>query len=424
MPPRKRPHHRPGAPQEPAETRRSAPGAAVSSRSPRLGPGLHYLAHTQPGLEGVAWSEIAARVPGARERGWRVIPGRNGMTIFSAADPGALGALRTTEDLFALVGYRSALSSGRAGLEQARAVARSAPHIAQALAARVRLRPGSRTGRRLGFRVLARVTGRHDFRRIDLQRAVERGMAERADHSWRLAGDESEVELWTTLLNDELLLALRLSDASMRHRDYKEGHRPASLRPAVAAAMAWLSAPADDDVVLDPMCGAGTLLIERAHLGRYRMLLGGDSDPQALAAARLNVGPRYKPIELRLWDAAAMPLEDSSVDKLITNLPWGMKSGSHGDNRRLYPRLMEEFNRVLRPGGTMVLLSAEGALMRELVANRRLSLSRVLTVTLLGAPAAVYVCLKPQGANVAALENSRTAPGSTRLIARSFVRGD
>jgi tRNA (guanine6-N2)-methyltransferase len=144
--------------------------------------------------------------------------------------------------------------------------------------------------------------------------------------------------------------------------------------------------------VLDPMCGAGTILIERAHLGRYRMLLGGDSDRQILEAARENIGPRYKPIELREWDAAALPIDDASVARIITNLPWGRKSGSHEENRRLYPRLLSEFRRVLDPQGLMVLMTSETRLMRELMQEYELRPTTILTVTILGAPASIYVC--------------------------------
>ena len=173
------------------------------------------------------------------------------------------------------------------------------------------------------------MVGEREFRRVDLQHAVERGVLERGDHTWRLVDDNADVEIWATMFPDDILLAIRLSDERMRHRDYKVAHMPGSLRPAVAAALGWLSQPADDDVVLDPLCGAGTVLIERAQIGRYKLLMGSDHDSEALAAARTNVGPRYKPLELHPWDAVAIPLPDASVNKVITNLPWGIRHGSH-----------------------------------------------------------------------------------------------
>jgi tRNA (guanine6-N2)-methyltransferase len=314
------------------------------------------------------------------------------MLFFSAPRPDALRKLRTAEDLFAIVAYRRGLGLERAELDKICIAACEAQHVDAALDTRVRLLPGSRTGRRLSFRVVARLAGDHEFRRIDFQRAVERGITERGDRRWHLAEGEAEVEFWATMLDDEFFLAIRLSDERMRHREYKAVHRVASLRPTVAAAMGWLAEPRDDDIVVDPLCGVGTVLIERAQLGRYRLLLGGDFESEALDAARVNIGPRYKPIGLFPWDAAALPLRDASVTKIITNMPWGIRSGSHAGNFRLYPRLLAEFARVLRPGGLMVLLTAETHLMRELIARDRLKVARVFNVTILGAPAAIYVC--------------------------------
>ena len=365
--------------------------ARARGESLRAGRGI-YIVHTQPGFEAVAWSEIASRVDGARRIGTRSVPDRAGMLVFEAPRPDRLGALRTAEDLFSIVAYRRGLDADKSALDRVASTVRGTTHLDDALAVRARVTPGSRAGHRLRFKVVARMSGEHEFRRLDFKRAIETAILERGDHAWRLDETAAEVELWATMLHDELIVALRLSDDRMRQRDYKVAHVPGSLRPSVAAALALLSEPKPDDVFLDPMCGVGTVLIERAHLGRYAMLLGGDSDPETLAGARENIGPRYKPIELRLWDAAALPLEDASVDKIATNLPWGIKHGSHGENRRLYPRLLAEFNRVLRPGGTMVLLSGETRLMRELWNDRIFRPSQMLHVSVLGAPAAVYLC--------------------------------
>ncbi|HSU91273.1 MAG TPA: methyltransferase domain-containing protein [Sporolactobacillaceae bacterium] len=358
----------------------------------RFGPNL-YIAHTQPGFEAIAADEIAARVAGAREITRRGVPDRAGMTIFFAPNAQKLTALRTVEDLFGLAGYRAGLPPEIQSLEKIRASAREAPLVDAALQARVKVSLGARAGRRLKFRVIARMAGEHEFRRVDFQRAVERGIVERTDHTWRLEeGEEAEVEFWATMIDSEFFLTVRLSDDRMRHREYKAAHRPASLRASSAAALAWLSEPHDDDVVLDPFCGAGTILIERAHLGKYAMLLGSDRDQAALAAARTNVGARYKPIQLENWDAAAIPLGDASVGKIVTNLPWGIRYGSHGENRKLYPEWFREFARVLKSGGTMVLLTAEWRLMRDLERSRKLSPpSKVIRVSLLGTPASVYV---------------------------------
>jgi len=359
----------------------------------RFGPNL-YIAHTQPGFEGIAADEIATRIRGAREITRRVVPDRAGMTIFFAPAAEKLNVLRTAEDLFGLAGYRAGIGPESKELDKIRGAAREAPLVEPALAARVKVSPGTRAGRRLKFRVIARMAGEHEFRRVDFQRAVERGILERGDHTWRLEEDDADVEFWATMIDAEFFLTVRLSDDSMRHREYKTAHRPASLRASGAAALAWLSEPREDDLVLDPFCGAGTILVERAHLGRYARLLGSDRDAAALAAARVNVGARYKPIQLENWDAGALPLGDASIDKIITNLPWGLRYGTHGENRKLYPLWFREFARVLKSGGMMVMLTSEWRLMRELERTRRIAPSKIIRVSVLGKPAAIYVCRK------------------------------
>jgi tRNA (guanine6-N2)-methyltransferase len=365
----------------------------VAAAAPlRLAPDT-YIAHTQPGLEGVVWDEISARsgVDGARELGRRVIPDRAGMCVFRARQTEPLRHLRTAEDLFYLVGYKRGLAGDSDAREHIRAMAREAPFVDRALDTMVNVRPGSRSGRRLRFRVVARMAGEHDFRRIDFKRAVEQGIAERGDHSWRLTEGDADVEIWATMLANDAMLALRLSDERMRHREYKVAHAPGSLRPSVAAAMAWLSRPADEDIVLDPMCGTGTILIERALIGRYAKLIGSDRDAAMLEAARENIGPRYKPIELHPWDAAAIPLPDGSVSRVITNLPWGIRHGSHEENRRLYPRLLVEFQRLVRKDGAIVILTGETRLMNNVSARAGFRPEKILRVSILGARAAIYV---------------------------------
>ncbi len=380
----------------------------------KFGPHI-YLAQTQPGFEPVAWNEIAARCDrdAPAELARRYVPDRVGMTIFSTPRIAPLKLVRTAEDFFAVVAYRrfpvspldpalkyvpktaiehdADARTANKTLDRVRTAGRDARFIEEALAAHVSLVPGSRAGKRLDYRVIARMVGEHPFRRVDLQRAVERGIGDRDDHSWQLGGEDANVEFWATMFPGEFILTLRLSDERLRHRDYKVAHLAGSLRPSVAAALAWLSEPSPDDIVLDPTCGAGTVLIERAHLGRYRQLIGGDTNPAFLAAARENIGPRYKPIELHSWDATAIALAAGSVSKIITNLPWGMRHGSHAENRRLYPHLIEEFQRVIRPGGLIVMLTAETRLMADLMSRGALRPQKILRVSILGAPAAIYV---------------------------------
>ena len=224
------------------------------------------------------------------------------------------------------------------------------------------------------------MAGEHEYRRVDFQRAVRaRNSGAEIYRAWRLEEEDADVVLKATMIDTEFFLTVRLSDDRMRHREYKNG---ASARPHCARRVRRRSdgcrSRARTTWVRDPFCGAGTVLIERAHLGRYAMLLGSDRDAAALAAARTNVGSRYKPIQLENWDAGALPLGDSSVNKIVTNLPWGLRYGSHGENRKLYPlwfKGVRPRTQKRRPDGAA---HVEWRLMRELERARKIAPSKII----------------------------------------------
>jgi 23S rRNA G2445 N2-methylase RlmL len=348
-----------------------------------------YLLHCVPGLEWVVEDEMRRR--GLRARVAKTFSGLDERTsllvVDSQAAPSELLRLRTVEDVFVLAAFLPKLAPERRELETIRHGVASDPRLEAAAAAVQRTRPARG---RPSWRVVSRMSGRHEFRRADSQRVVEEGLAKRLK-GWRMVADNAQVEFWSHLLSNAFLLGARISDARMRHRTYLDASRRASLKPTLAAAMALLSQPRGDDVFLDPMCGSGTLLIERAEAGRYAQLLGGDLDAAAVAATQENIGSRYKPIEIAQWDATRLPLSDGLVSALACNLPFGKQVGTAEGNRTLYPALLSEFMRVVRPGGRIVLLSSDSRLLQGSVAKEKgIVIRRVFPVIVRGVTARIF----------------------------------
>jgi len=167
-------------------------------------------------------------------------------------------------------------------------------------------------------------------------------------------------------------LLVRLSPRPLATRPWRVCNREGALNGAVACAMAQLTAPAPDDRFLNIACGSGSLLVERLLLGPARRAIGCDIDPAALDCARANLAAAglTQRCELHPWDAARLPLHDSSVDAICADLPFGHMVGSHAENLSLYPALLAEAARVARPGAHCVLLSHEVRLMEGLLAGR------------------------------------------------------
>ncbi len=328
---------------------------------------LTYYAQTMPGVEEIAWLEIRARCQNASFGENLFAKDQNGIIVFNY--PGEIDTilkLRTTEDVFLQAINKPGMSRGRMDLSLITRLVANGEAFGRA--ANVFLRWAQFSGPPT-YRVISRKYGQHQYRRKDLESAVLHGLRSRYPR-WKPVADGGQVEVWANLLGSRLLVGLRLSDRSMRHRYTKRVELPASLRPSMAAAMVRLTDPQPDDIFLDPMCGSGTILLERIHAGPYEKILGGDINEKHIEATLQNLPGRRKGrksdrIVVRHWDARKLPLSDGGVNKVTTNLPFGKQVGAKPELEVLYGALFAELARVVTPDGRIVLLSSEYELIKQ-----------------------------------------------------------
>jgi tRNA (guanine6-N2)-methyltransferase len=151
-------------------------------------------------------------------------------------------------------------------------------------------------------------------------------------------------------------------------------------------------------VVLDPMCGAGTILAEVLELARTEGIRlanvwGGDLESAALRATGPNLR-RLGHVLLARWDARSLPLPDRSVDRIVCNPPFGKQLSRPEDIGPLYHRFLRECDRVLRPGGRSVLLVSDQTALRDAAAAVNWDYERQVRVRILGQPAFLSVWTK------------------------------
>jgi tRNA G10 N-methylase Trm11 len=162
--------------------------------------------------------------------------------------------------------------------------------------------------------------------------------------------------------------------------------------------MVRLAEPRRGMTLLDPMCGAGTILAEAIEYARPRKLglkvWGGDQEANALRCAEINLR-HVGPVRLERWDATDLPLEAASVDLVVSNPPFGKQLSRPEEVGPLYRKLIPEQDRVLKPGGRAVLLVSEYDPLRDAARAARWKLLRQLGVRILGQPAVLSVWRKP-----------------------------
>lgn len=338
-----------------------------------------YYAQTMPGAEEIAWLEIRNRLKSASFREYVFAKEQNGIVLFDyAGSPDELLHLRSTEDVFLEAISKQKITRGRQDLNQISTLIHKSESFGRAANNLLRYRKFSQPPT---YRVISRKYGQHQYRRKDFEIAVLRGIEARYPR-WTPVADNAQIEVWANLLGSRLLIGFRLSDRTMRHRHKKRVELPASLRPSMAAALVLLTEPDADDIFLDPMCGSGTILLERLYAGPSQMILGGDILPDRVTASRQNMpkprkGRKKRDISIRQWDARQLPLDDASIDKVATNLPFGKQIGTRQELDSLYSAVFAELERVVRPKGRIVLLSSEFDLVKNCI--RRLPQLRIIT---------------------------------------------
>ncbi|GGT84352.1 TRM11 family SAM-dependent methyltransferase [Actinomadura citrea] len=210
-----------------------------------------------------------------------------------------------------------------------------------------------------GIEVSASFLGRRTFTRYDAEDVVGTALAERLGvpyHS-RRTGAAPPPGYWgwrLTLDGAHATLMLRVGDRPLHRRAYKQRSIRGTLHPPLAAAMAVLAGIRPDHTVLDPCCGAGTLLIEAALARPGARLYGFDLSPDAVATARANAAA--VPVRVDRGDAGRLPIPDASVDRVLCNPPWGAQVHPRGLLADSPFRWWTELRRVLAPDGRALLL--------------------------------------------------------------------
>ncbi|HET6988447.1 MAG TPA: methyltransferase domain-containing protein [Kribbella sp.] len=169
---------------------------------------------------------------------------------------------------------------------------------------------------------------------------------------------------------------------------------PWSTTPLVAEVLVRLAKLRPGQRIIDPFCGTGTILLAVRRREPTSRVLGTDHDPRVIAIATRNSGGS---IDLANAKAEAIPIPAGSVDRIITNLPFGKQVGSHHANRVLYPAVLSEIARVLSADGRVVLLTEDKRLLRQAIEQQKtLKLVRHRLLKYNGATPTAYVLTRPR----------------------------
>ncbi|XP_056148082.1 THUMP domain-containing protein 2 [Lampris incognitus] len=172
---------------------------------------------------------------------------------------------------------------------------------------------------------------------------------------WKSDLKNPQLEVNLNLSDDHCILGIPLTRSPLSNRRYM---KHTGVRSTVAWAMTSLAHIQPGYRVVDPMCGVGTILIEAAQEHQGAHFLGVDIDDRQLQKANENILFADLQDRIQVMQASAMelPLPNASVDAVVCDLPFGRKFGTKTDMAATLLLLVAEMERILRVGGTLVIL--------------------------------------------------------------------
>lgn len=140
-----------------------------------------------------------------------------------------------------------------------------------------------------------------------------------------------------------------------RKAQFRPFFSPISLHPKLARALVNISAVKKGDILLDPFCGTGGILIEAGILGIP--VVGSDIEQKMVEGCEKTLNFYHiKNYRLFHCDIGEIKQHISKVDAVVTDFPYGRATTTKGEDiMRLYERAFEHIASVLKKNGRAVI---------------------------------------------------------------------
>lgn len=130
---------------------------------------------------------------------------------------------------------------------------------------------------------------------------------------------------------------------------------PISLHPRVARGLVNISCVKKDELLLDPFCGTGGILLEAGLMGVR--VAGSDIEKKMVKGCKQTLEAYgIKNFDLFCTDIGCIDQYIDSVGAVVTDLPYGKSTTTKGEDiNSLYDRAFESIKKVLKTGKRAVI---------------------------------------------------------------------
>ena len=166
---------------------------------------------------------------------------------------------------------------------------------------------------------------------------------------------QAEAEFWLLARSEGVSYCLYRLTSVKKHCAKGE------LRPELATLLCECSDPKDDDIMLDPFAGSGSIPFARSRLqASFHGIFASEINAELVEAIKRKArkipnGKMQRSFFVRQQDFLANTFQPDYFSAIVTDPPWGIYEPIPHD---FYPSVLTEFARLLKPNGRLVMLTA------------------------------------------------------------------
>ena len=166
---------------------------------------------------------------------------------------------------------------------------------------------------------------------------------------------QAEAEFWLLARSEGVSYCLYRLTSVKKHCAKGE------LRPELATLLCEYSDPKDNDIMLDPFAGSGSIPFARSRLkASFHGIFASEINAELVEAIKRKArkipnGKMQRSFFVRQQDFLANTFQPDYFSAIVTDPPWGIYEPIPHD---FYPSVLKEFARILKPNGRLVMLTA------------------------------------------------------------------
>ena len=186
--------------------------------------------------------------------------------------------------------------------------------------------------------------------------------------SLTFTSEESDIETFRNLYSPSHIKDTNGKELSLSKRTWRKEYVPAGIDPSLAYIMCQIAGMDENTILYDPFCGASTIPISALLYFNIKKVICSDISGTAIEKCKKNFdASNISQDKCMIFRSGIkdIKLNKRNIDRIVTNLPFGIRVGTHEENVKIYKELEERARNLLRTKGEIILLTQEKKLIRD-----------------------------------------------------------